>query len=600
MMETLVAIFVVSTVLLCLAYVQSAGLLTTSAARQRQQAAQLATQAMEQVRAMPHVKLLAGLSSADPTFASDPNVVDGMTRLHLTSPSEIDEPLVITATRNQAPLDEHQQDVTIGPAVYRVQTYVTREDGHTAAGDPMWVTIVASRVSGPSRGPKPVVLRSKVFSPDGCLSTSTRPFSGPCQAYFHGSAGTTQGRIWVEGEIPGTAESGLAPEFGVRDAQLLLPSVSVTNQAEQTTSVQGRASTAGVKGTLGITDLDPGTVTELGQRLAEVTVDSDPASSEPDDPRTATESQSGTAAVTSTGSFGTLTMTPSGTGSAAVMSGMYSTPGTPCTDPDGDTAAENLGLPCGTAAVGALAAQSLSVTPAAGSSHSLNSFSLASLAPPAMGSPGTAWAARLIKTQNGHCPGLTATGTVGCAAVEASRRLGDLVVGGLPTIHAVQDTVIVGGVPTDSSTFSEPFTGMVKVVDYYAQAGSERGVSTSTAPFTRAGTLRYWTGTGYQDVALGTAAVAPVALGPLVVEYHNGGFPIRFTVTGSVSAGEARAVTTESAECAEVCTTRTEVPSVVVRINYTVTEGMAALGAFSVNADLGTVLASSSYRKTLS
>ena len=542
LVETMVAIWVVSTVLLSLGYIQSSALLTTAAARQREQATLLATRVMEQVRAMPYVALSAGLNSGD--LSGDPDITGG--RFRPSYNTSIDEEILASPTQTQPPLYPHVQlpgaahpELTVGPATYSVSVYVTKTATWTATEPVVWLTVIAKRLTGPSPGHKPVALRSQAFSPDGCLSTSTRPYSGPCQAYFYGSAGTTQGRIWLDRD--GT---DAIPELGLDKGQLDLPTVSVAGQAEQSTSLESKATTAGLQTTIGGAESSSGLVS------AGVQVDNDPASSLPDNPPAVTASQS-VSGLSSTGSFGTLTLDPASGGSVTAMGGAASSNAVPCPDPAGATTAS--GLPCGSAAVSGLGAQSATVTPAVVAGRSLGAFALAQLAAPG-GSPGQAWTARLAATEDGHCPALTTGGTVGCSAAAASRAMGTLMAGGAPPIN--------GG---DVQPGAVPFTGMVRVTGYTASGTSEQGIGAGAASTARSASISYWNGSSYSVAALDPLGMS-VDLGTAVIDYKSAASTIRFTLDGTVSAVAASSVTTgPMPTCADACTTKTEVPSVVVR-----------------------------------
>src|SRR5690348_12820879 len=72
MVELIVTMVIISTVLLGLVGVQISSLVTTSAAKQRQQASALANQSMEELRALPFATVSGGLYSGDLT--ADPNI----------------------------------------------------------------------------------------------------------------------------------------------------------------------------------------------------------------------------------------------------------------------------------------------------------------------------------------------------------------------------------------------------------------------------------------------------------------------------------------------------------------------------------------------
>jgi hypothetical protein len=570
-METVVSLLVVALALLGLVYVQSAATLATAQAKQRQQATQLANRVMEQARAIPWLTLSAGLNSGD--LAADPNISGG--RFQPTYTTGIDEELVTSASQDQPPLYPHQQQVTMGNATYTVGIYLSKTTTWTATQPILWLSVITSRVSGPGTAFRPVALRTQVFSPDGCLSTSVRPYSGPCQAFFHGSGGTTTGRIWLDQN-----GADAIPELGVQRAQLTMPGVSVSSQSEQTTSLSSSAITAGIRLQGSNGDTSGGLV------KARIAADDDPSSVLPTNPGAVTVTQAASAAQ-STGSFGTVTLTPSTTDTAEAMVGENSAAAVPCRD-TGDQLT-SAGLPCAAAKLTGLGTQAVTVNPVPLAGRGLGTFTLANLdPPPGLASPGRAWTARLALTQNGHCTTLTATGTVGCSTAGAVRGAGAFTLGGLPATNAA-DTVGWASGAT--------FQGMVSVTGYSATAASEQGIGAGAPVGTRAGTVSYWNGDGYSTFSLSGAAVDQ-PLGTASVAYKSGPSTMTITVNGTITAAAVSTTAWPTPACtAAACVTTTQVPSVVVRVTYVVELDGVAVASFAVNADLGTVTATASYKE---
>lgn len=567
----MVSLFVVAVVLLGLVYTQSAAALSIARAKQRQQATQLANQVMEKARAIPWVTLSAGLNSND--LANDASISGD--RFRPTYTTGIDEELVTSASQDQPPLYPHLQQTTIGTATYAIGVYLTKTAEWTETRPVLWLSVITTRVSGPGATFRPVALRSQVYSPEGCLSTSIRPYSGPCQAFFHGSAGTTTGRVWLDQD-----GSDAIPELGVQQAQLTMPAVSVSAQAEQTASLDASALTSGIL----LQDSNGGT-TSGGLVKARVAADDDPSSVLPTDPAPDSVAQSAVAA-SSSGTFGTVTLTPSTTGTAEAMVGQNSGPTVPCRDLAGLPAVA--GLPCASAGLGELATQSIGVDPEPLVGRGLGSFALAALIPPtgAVG-PGQAWTARLTQTQNGHCTSLSSSGTVGCAAAAASRGMGGLALGRLPAYNA-----------SDGRSWScgTPFLGMVVVTGYSATASSEQGIGVGAPSGSRSAGITYWHGSGYQSLAL-TGSAMSKTLQPVWIAYKSGPSTMKITLSGTITADAVSTTAWPTPDCTTAaCVTTTKVPSVVVRITYDVEVDGVPTASFAVNADLGTVTASTSYK----
>jgi hypothetical protein len=568
--ETMISLFVVAVMLLGLVYAQSAATLSIARAKQRQQATQLANQIMEKVRAIPWVTLSAGLNSDD--LAGDGSVSGG--RFRPTYTTGIDEELVTSASQDQPPLNPHLHQVTLGTATYLTGVYLTKTAEWTASEPVLWLTVVTTRVSGPGEAFRPVALRSQVYSPNGCLSTSVRPYSGPCQAFFYGSAATLAGRIWLDQD-----GADAIPELGVSKAELAMPAVSVSAQAEQTASLDASALTSG------IVLQGSSASTSAGKIKARVTADDDPSSVLPSDPAPVTAAQSAAAATTG-GTFGAVTLTPSTTGQAEAMVGENSGPTVPCRDLAGLTT--SAGLPCGSAVFTELATQSITVNPEPLAGRGLGTFTLVTLTPPT-GSvgPGQAWTARLPQTQNGHCTALTSTGTVGCISAQAERGISGLVLGGLPSTNSA-DTL--------SWSTGVAFQGMVDVTGYTTSAESEQGIGAGAPAGSRSATIAYWNGSGYTTAALGTAGLN-TTLGTASIGYKSGPSTMTITVNGTLTADAVTTTAWPTPDCATAaCVTTTRVPAVVARITYEINVDGTPVATFAVNADLGTVLASTTYR----
>lgn len=572
LMETVVSLFVVAVVLLGLVYVQSAAALSISEAKQRQQATQLANQVMEQVRALPWVTLSAGLNSDDLT--DDESISDG--RFRPTYTTDIDEELVTSASQDQPPLYPHvSPSVSMGNATYSIGIYITKTEEWTETRPILWLSVIATRVSGPGAAFRPVALRSQAYSPDGCLSTSVRPYSGPCQAYFSGEAGTMIGQIWLDRD-----GADAVPELGVQQAYLTMPAVSVSTQAEQTASIDASAITSGLhlKGSGG--DVWGGLV------KAKVSADDDPSSVLPTDPPAVSVTQSA-AASSSTGTFGAVTLTPSTTGTAEAMAGETSGPTVPCKDIVGlQTSA---GLPCASAKDGQLSTQSITVNPEPLAGRGLGTFSLATVDPPSGATgPGRAWTARLTQTQHGHCPLLISAGTVGCVSSAASRAMDRLFLGGLPTYNAADSPGWMTGVP---------FTGMVVMTGYSAIASSELGVGAGMPFVARSGNVRYWNGGGYSTIVL-TGTAVNQTLGEASIAYKSGPSTMTITLNGTITADAVSTPAWPLPDCtATACVSASTIPSIVARITYDIDVDGVRTASFAVNANLGTVTATASYKE---
>jgi hypothetical protein len=181
----LIVLLVMTSVIAVLVRVRA----TLSLARQRQQATSLAAASLEQLRALPFATLAAGLASDDLAGDQDLVTTGADTRLVLAG-NGIDEPVVAQGTGSiPSPLRPHRAPRVVDGVTYVVGTYVTR----LAPASPYLLTAVVQWSSGASATVRTLVQRSAAFSPSGCLSAATHPFSGPLSAVLQQRGGADGG-----------------------------------------------------------------------------------------------------------------------------------------------------------------------------------------------------------------------------------------------------------------------------------------------------------------------------------------------------------------------------------------------------------------------
>src|SRR5438477_613724 len=131
LIELMVAVGILATALILMAYTSMAALSYTALSRQRQGADGLAGQVMEQIRALPFSALQAGLGNADlansviiGNAAYDPNITlntCGVPIVYCYQGEQIPRGNNVAAL----PLVPHQQTVTSGPTTYVIDVYIT-------------------------------------------------------------------------------------------------------------------------------------------------------------------------------------------------------------------------------------------------------------------------------------------------------------------------------------------------------------------------------------------------------------------------------------------------------------------------------------------
>jgi len=420
---------------------------------------------------------------------------------------------------------------------------------------------------------KTSAVRSRLFSPTGCASssTATRPFAGPCQAFLYSDGGVPPSGITVESVTEGAP---LVAGIDVTKIEALLPGLSARTQNEQVVSSQSTVTTS--EAALTTTS---GTTREGGQSGASA-ADTDPASGTGTAPVSASAvSYSGSTSISGNGSNGSFTVSVPGSASGSA----YSTTSGAASPACADTAGTSLvsGQACSTGRVTPSgtysAAMDLNL-----SGRNLGSVILARIATPASADTWRAYGARAVLPVSGHC---AATSGVGCVASGARRTLGASAVGFLPA--AGSGDVLPAG-----------FTSMASLDGFSALTGAESGISPSAAAATRAAnTLSYWNGTGYSTATLGTGG-ATYPLGSATANYRVSGVPLLdITMTGEVTVDPVTNISSGSVPCqATACSVTSTVGTVRVSVQYDIVEAGIPLGSFVVTSDLGSTSAQTTYK----
>lgn len=578
LVEVLVAMAVISTALLGLIFAQLQSLTTITVAKQRQQATALATQTMEQVRSLSYATVLAGMSSTDLT---DPNIVGG--RLRPAFDSSIDEPVLSTVTSDTtAPLRPHvRADATtfLNGIQFTVRTYLTRAGADVSVSG-VTVTVAVTWSSAASGHAKIAVQRSRIYQVSGCSGTTLRTFSGPCQTFLYGQAGSRGGSLAVR---PGGAATTLPFGSAATGGTVTFPVVSALAQAEQLVSGSGTAATSGAT-------LSAGSASSSGSVPAVSTSRTDPETG-PGSDGSRTSTQTGSA-LTTGGVAGTLALRPGAADTTSVLSVPVAGVTPACIDTSPVPLTVTSGQVCSSASASLGGAVGVSLDLAPVGTRDLPPTDLVQV--PATTSL-KGWAGRYTHAGTIHCT--TAT-SAGCVAATSAHRVGTTQLGQVPPT-AIGDTVPAG------------FAGYLARVDALsATAWSESGTgatnpapawpfSSTTAVWSRQGTVSYWTGSGYASLGLATStALADVALPPVSVTYA-GGTAITVTVSGSLRVKTPSSTTSGTTPCVTAACSRTsDSGAVTAQLHYVVSNASsaAAVADFWVDVDLGSASAKTSYR----
>jgi len=574
LLELSVAMLVIAVVVVTLVGLQISSVKSVAVARQRQTATALADQKIERLRALPYTTIQSGLLSNDPTL----NSIDDTRYANGRLGGTWNEALVTSSTQSNVELVPHKQKQTLNRIDYFVYTYITKPknaDGSDSTSTvDFWLTVV-SQWKSPSTGNKfkSVVVRTRATYPAGCNNDDvTHPYAGPCQPFLYGQSGRSAGSISIS-----PADASTVPISGLAftNASVIFSNYSSETSVEQTTSSVAKAFNSGTKidsantgqdATTAAADVDPGTAAATGP--FNVTVPS---------------SSAGTTQVS--GTTGALSLLNAGlAGGSGVQSAVASTTAGNCQDLSGTVV--NSFQACASAEVGRVGGNEadLDLTNFAG--RDLPAFALAAMTPDSTAA--RSYSGRFLTAYNSHCTNATGDG---CVAVGSSRVITSLVAGALPAGQ--------GG-----DQLPNNFSGLVTGSNISDSASAETGYyssgvnATGNAP-TATGTLQYWNGNGYTSVNLGTSNT--YSLPAVTANYMTNGSPaITIAMSGTLKVTAASTTTNlngSPANCQPTaCTAKAQGVGIVADVTYQIVSGNSQLAYFTVELNLGRLIANATYR----
>lgn len=579
LVEVILAMVIIAGVLATMLGIVVSSLTTIAQARQRQTATALATQAMEEMRALPYGTITIALPTATPAATASYAVLDsGTYYLRTALPNlAIDEELIVNNISGKT------EDIVVDEVTYRVHKYVT-----VGLNDAFNMTVLVAYTSGISEGERVTAQRSTTFSPTGCLSTAQNPFAAPCQAYFTADAGQAAAGITVINPLDATQPIlGFADDGGTL-LELGLPANGASLLVEQTASAMATAVTSGAQRQ----SATPGSSGAQGVTLS---VDSDPTSVQNQIEQATTPLQTSTT-QSLTGDAGTLRVVPgisdSGTASAAIQA-----PQTHCvigavqlkTGPD----ATHL-RPCASSQVnGNTSKASLTYEPKFGGGfESIGPLTILSVG--ANTTTSGAVAAHLAESNVNACTaGSGPLNTSGCAFASATRALGEVRVG----------EVGVGG--TGPVGMDD---GIVRITNISESVIVEEGNGNRAPSFARNGVLKYWNGTTYVTQNIGPTTTGSYPFDVTVTYTAPSSKTITVHYQGNVKVAPVTSARTPATrtgnlanDCkAEACFSEYSGGSgIVITLNVSVVDGTTGTesGSFGVAANLGGLIAQASYKE---
>ncbi len=543
LIETVIAITIMFSSLLTLAYAATIGFGYEDLARQKDAGTGIANQVMEGIRGLAYTKIQTGALTSDMT--GDTNIVNcGGTPvvyrfLSCTVGSTVGSGEVVinsaAAVNPTSPLVPHKGTILENGVTYSWATYVSQDDSVAAA--PYRVTVIVTWTGGKGGPSKIVQVQSLFWSPSGCRSTGLHPFAAPCQPFFFSSASIPAGDIDIAGSVSG---------LGFTTGDLFTPDVESNAQVEQVSQVQGSVT----RSTASLTDA--GTLYTAGGAVATTTAaDTDPGSSSTTYSRSRcpTDVACNGGTVTSSAGSTQFAFTAPGSETFETDSTTYASATNVCPPPT--ATGETDQQPCGGSRDqqgGTLSA----VLTMNGFTAALGTATIAQ-AQAAASSPDTSFVNRVVYPTVASCS--PTANSNGCLESTATRTFGTINIGALPSGMTA---------PANWNGGSAWNGYLLSIVGYQDTATAAAGIN---APLPTssvlAGTVYYWNGNGYSSLAATSASISTIAPTVSVTQTINGH---TVNVSMSLLAGSTSpaAASTSATPSTAGNVTRTDVTAAVV------------------------------------
>lgn len=582
LVEALVSIMIFATVFTALGLAMEQSVIATRQSKDLQSATQLVNQQLEQARAIASDTLMAGASTSEVAA----NMASGAeTRVTGSNPYYFNGETLLTSSSppSGTPLNPYRVTQTVNGLDVTLSTYVTRcyqplsnpggcqasaSSTPTTDKELARITVAGSWTVLGTNTTRTVTNQSLAFSPTSCLSSSTHPFSAPCQSFMYAGSNVAGGSLSVQGYDPAapTAAAALLGSTSVNSLAVRLPDASTSLQVEQVGRVKAIAAGASI--------LENDEVVSGGDTQTALSTN-DPAQTTTPVSQTLSAGAISRPVSVAEG----LTMTAAGASAAGTaVAAMRSTSSPVCQSAAG--ASQSTGYP-GCAAASILPSGVTSLTLSGTLDGVDMTTALASVAAPATTSRAHA-GSYLAANAGSVCAAATSTGCV----------VGDLV--------SLSGAMVLGGLPSGMSAPSGWLGGAVLIDAVQATATAERGSGAATAATpTVTGSspmLRVWTGGGYQSIPLTSTTTTTTWLIPAVsvsgsgvtVDLRSAPGPLgeEATEAGTVTLGDRVASATGPADCSTTCALTSSVGPLTVNLNYEIRRGSTSLGRFVMNVAL--------------
>lgn len=594
LLEVVASMLIFGIVFSALALAMQGSLVAMGRNKEFQAATQLMSRRIEEVRALAYDTLAAGANASAVQSRIAAGATDGGRLVASGSGYTYngEQLLTNTATTTTAtPLTpEYWSTETVDDTSYTISTYVTRcyqPEGTNTTCNPtggasdqalVRVTVVADWTPPTMSGTgSPMQLRdqSLVYSPTSCLSSSTHPFSAPCQAFQYAGASGGTGVISVKAVDPNNPAATVGI-FGADAGQLsvYLPNATASLQVEQS----GRAGAAARGASIAVDALDPGAAdTTVGGDSAQANASNDPA--QPGTTDTATLSATApTKQVPGAGNLGIQAAGSAANGTAAATMAANGTPA--CASASGT--GQLTGTPvCADAALSSITGMSTIATTGSHAGADL-AMTLASVSPPA---PGDVTRTHVGAYSSANAGSVCATAvSPACVVGDARSFGGQVVIGSLPAGMTAPPGWLGGALLIDASRLDA-------VAERGAGAASPANPAVTGTP-----TVRVWNGSGYTSISLASVAAATtvdigtasVSSGAVTVELLAPPGPDNQAATtgGTVTVGDRVSTTSGPANCSATCEAAATFTGVTATVHVLIREGATAVARLIVSATI--------------
>ena len=477
--EVMVALTIMFVALLSLVYTITNSFQHIALARQRQEAHAVADRYLERIRALPYDTVKLGMRTAD--LVADPTNVQPVPfgyRLKTTNeriPNGSGVPLV-------QPLVPNAHTENVGNNAYQVRTFITYHQDDDTTGVFRASVIVTWQESIRDR-PGRIVAETVIFSPQGCLSTATHAYSGPCQAQSMADAAVTAGPLALSGR-------NLSNNAVIPGGSLAMPNSNAGIQIEQLSNVTGASQTSSIA--LAADDSLGQPAQIAARQQVQTAADNDPAVNGANDYETGSAPAQVGATLTRAAGLVSFEF-DSSTGDTGVSTSTVRANGLPtyaCASNTSPPAPQLDELPCGSnQALQADAARAV-VDVQNPSVGSLQAAEI--LDSPA---PAASYVNRdLTDVATSPCYAR------GCVHAAANRAIGVTSLGGMPT-----------GLPAPSGWAGH----LVRLSGYADMVSAEAGIAAASASATRVGLISYWNGAGYSTISAVGSPGASIPIPPV-------------------------------------------------------------------------------------